>query len=363
MGIFDKIRNEFIDIIEFIDNSNSTIVTRFERFQNEIKNEARLIVREGQQAVFINEGTIADVFNPGTYTLNTQNLPVLTTLKGWKYGFNSSFKAEVYFVNTRNFLDQKWGTKNGITLNDTRFGMLELRAFGTYTFKIIDSGKFIKEVVGTNGHFTTEEISEQLKSTIVTRFTDAIGEANLPVESYAANLNELSATIFNYMQDDFVVYGMEVTKFLLENVSMPDEIKKEIFELSRLNTIDLNKLTQYKTAKAIEAAASNPSGIAGAGVGMGAGFAMGNQMTQTYNQPQNQTAPPPMPIETTYFVAVNNKQSGPFTINQIDEMKKAGQFEKESLVWCQGMPEWQKAEDVVELQNVFKPNPPPLPNN
>jgi membrane protease subunit (stomatin/prohibitin family) len=369
MGLFDKFRNEFIDIIEFIDNSNNTIVTRFERFQNEIKNEAKLIVREGQQAVFINEGTIADVFNPGTYTLNTQNLPLLTTLKGWKYGFNSPFKAEVYFVNTRNFLDQKWGTKNAITLNDDRFGMLEIRAFGTYTFKITDAGKFIKEVVGTDGQFTTEEITEQLKSTIVTRFTDAIGEANMPVENYAANLNELSTAIFSYMKDDFAVYGMDVSKFLLENISMPEEIKKEIFELSRLNKIDLNRLTQYKTAKAIEAAANNPSGIAGAGVGMGAGFAMGNQMGQAFNQPQtvnttqSQQEPPPLPTDVKYFVAINNQQSGPFSKIQLADMIKNGQLTRETLVWNQGMSGWLKAEAVTELETIFTQIPPPLPSN
>lgn len=369
MGIFEKIRNEFVDIIEFIDHSNNTIVSRFERFQNEIKNEAKLIVREGQQAVFINEGTIADVFNPGTYTLNTQNLPILSTLKGWKYGFNSPFKAEVYFVNTRNFLDQKWGTKNAVILNDNRFGMLEIRAFGTYTFKIVDAGRFIKEVVGTNGQFATEDITEQLKSTIVTRFTDAIAEANLPIESYAANLNELSAAIFSYMQDDFVVYGMEVTKFLLENISMPDEIKKEIFELSRLNTIDLNKLTQYKTAQAIEAAANNQSGMAGAGIGMGAGLALGNQMSQSYSQQQtntstvqNQTLPPPVPVDITYFVAINGQQSGPFNKAQIEKMEKEGKIAKGSLAWRQGMSEWQKMEDIIELQSVFGQNPPPLPH-
>jgi membrane protease subunit (stomatin/prohibitin family) len=369
MGIFDKFKNEFIDIVEFIDNSNNTIVYRFERHQNEIKNEAKLIVREGQQAVFVNEGVIADVFNPGTYTLNTQNLPVLTTLKGWKYGFNSPFKAEVYFVSTRNFIDQKWGTKNAITLNDDRFGMLEIRAFGTYTFKIADAGKFIKEIVGTEGYFTTEAISEQLKSTIVTRFTDAIGEANMPIESYAANLNELSAAIFNFMKDDFFVYGMEVSKFLLENISMPEEIKKEIFELSRLNKIDLNKLTQYKTAQAIETAAGNPSGIAGAGVGLGAGLAMGNQMSQSFNNQvqqssnQNQQAPPPLPGAVSYFVAINNQQSGPFNDAQLSEMIKNGQISRDTLVWNQGMSGWLKADAVSELQNIFIQMPPPLPNN
>lgn len=370
MGIFDKLRNEFIDIIEFLDNSSNTIVYRFERYQNEIKNNAKLIVREGQQAVFVNEGQIADVFNPGTYTLNTQNLPILTTLKGWQYGFNSPFKAEVYFVSTRNFIDQKWGTKNAIILNDDRFGMLEIRAFGTYTFRISDAGKFIKEIVGTDGQFTTEEITEQLKSTIVTRFTDAIGEANMPIETYAANLNELSGVIFNYMKDDFAVYGMDVSKFLLENVSMPEEVKKEIFELSRLNKIDLNKFAQYKAAKSIEIAANNPSGVAGAGVGFGAGIAMANQMGQSFNQNQtttntnqNQQAPPPLPTAISYFVAINNQQSGPFSEGQLSDLIKSGQLSGESLVWNHGMSGWLKASAVAELQNILSQIPPPLPNN
>lgn len=365
MNIFDKLRHEFIDIIEFIDHSNTTVVYRFERYQNEIKNGAKLVVREGQQAVFINEGTIADVFLPGTYTLTTQNLPILATLKGWKYGFNSPFKAEVYFVNTRNFLDQKWGTKNAITLNDQRFGMLEIRAYGTYTFKIADAGKFIKEIVGTDGNFTIDQIEEQLKSVIVTRFTDAIGEANLPVETYAANLNELSQALYDYMKDDFSVYGMDVTKFLVENVSMPEEIKKEIFELSRLDKIDLGRFAQMKAAKAIEAAANNESGAAGAGVGMGAGFAMANQMAQTFvNNPSNSGAgtPPPLSSEISFFVAINSQQAGPFTMSQLNDLLKNGQLTQDSLVWKNGMANWDKAASQTELQSLFANTPPPLPN-
>jgi len=156
MNLFKKLSGEFIDIIEFLDPTQNTIVHRFERYQNEIKNNAKLVVREGQMAVFINEGQLADVFSPGTHTLNTQNLPILSTLKGWKYGFNSPFKAEVYFVSTKTFIDQRWGTKNPIILNDDRFGMIEVRSFGTYTFKIADPGKFIKEIVGTSGTFTTD---------------------------------------------------------------------------------------------------------------------------------------------------------------------------------------------------------------
>lgn len=253
MGIFDEIKKklsqEFIDIIEWLDNSNDTIVHRFERYQNEIKNDAKLIVREGQVGVFINEGQLADVFMPGTYTLNTQNLPVLSTLKGWKYGFNSPFKAEVYFVSSRMFTDEKWGTKNPITLNDDRFGFVEIRAFGTYAFKIKDAGKFITDIVGTDSHFTNFEINEHLKSLISTRFTDTIGEANLPIELYAANTTELSETCLEVMTPEFNSVGISLEKFYIENISMPEDLKKEIFEYSRLNKIDLDKLTKFKAAK------------------------------------------------------------------------------------------------------------------
>ena len=366
MDFFNKIKGEFIDIIEFLDNNQNTIVHRFERYQNEIKNNAKLVVREGQIAVFINEGQIADIFTPGTYTLNTQNLPILSTLKGWKYGFDSPFKAEVHFVSTKTFLDQRWGTKNPIVLNDDRFGMIEVRSFGTYTFKVSDAGKFIKEIVGTMGSFTTEQINEQLRSVIVTRFSDSIGEANLPIENYAANLNELSNAIFDYMKDDFAAYGIDVTKFLIENVSMPEEIKKEIFELSRLDKIDLNKFAQLKAAKAMEAAANNPSGLAGAGVGIGAGFAMANQFSQGFAQNsnqtnQNQTPPPITPSGVTFFVANNGQQTGPYDLNTLKQMITNGQLTKTTLVWKAGMANWENAENQTELNSFFGQTPPPLP--
>ncbi|WP_085535022.1 SPFH domain-containing protein [Massilibacteroides vaginae] len=366
MGIWDKLKGELIDIVEFLDNTQDTIVYRFERHNNEIKNNAKLVVREGQIAVFVNEGQIADTFTPGTYTLNTQNLPILSTLKGWKYGFNSPFKAEVYFVSTKNFIDQKWGTKNAIILNDSRFGMVEIRAFGMYTFKVTEAPVFIREIVGTNQTFTTAQIQEQLKSIIVTRFSDTVGETNLPIENYASNLNELSTAIFSYMKDDFTAYGMDVTKFLIENISMPEEVKKEIFELSRLEKIDLDKLTKMKAAKAMEAAAENPSGTAGMGIGLGAGMAMANQMTQTManqmqSNQQTQPTPPPIPGIGNYYVAIDGKQHGPLNRGALAELVATHQLTRESLVWKQGLANWEKAGDQADLQDLFAATPPPLP--
>jgi membrane protease subunit (stomatin/prohibitin family) len=373
MGLFDKLRGEFVDIIEWTDDSNNTMVYRFERYQNEIKNGAKLTVREGQMAVFINEGKIADVFDPGMYTLSTENLPILATLKGWAHGFNSPFKAEVYFISTRNITDQRWGTKNPITLSDPRFGMLEIRAFGTYVIRVKDAPIFIREIVGTDGHFTTEEIAEQLRSLIVTRFTDAVGEAGFPVEAFAAKTNELSEFVHGVIGPEFEQYGVEVTKFLVENVSMPEEIKKEIFELSRLHAVDLDKLTKMKAAKAMEAAANNPSGTAGAGMGMGMGFAMANQMGQAM-MPQQQPAaatpppvqpatppPPPIPPALTFYVVQNGQQAGPFDLNTLKQMAMQQQVNQESLFWREGMANWIAGTQVPELASVFSSVPPSIP--
>lgn len=367
MALFDKLKGELIDIIEWTDNSTNTIVHRFERYGNEIKNGAKLTVREGQAAVFVNEGKIADVYGPNLYTLTTQNMPIMTTLQGWKYGFNSPFKAEVYFVSTRNITDQKWGTRNPITVNDDRFGMLEIRAFGTYVLKVKDPGLFLKEVVGTDGNFTNEKIAGQLQSLIVTRFTDAFGEANIPIEHFAGKTNEVSKLIQDIMEPEFAAYGLTLPQFFIENVSMPDEIKKEIFELSRLNKIDLNKLAQMKAAKAIEKAAENPSGTAGAGMGMGMGFAMANQMGNMFSQQNQQQsnnqggAPPPIP-QTAFFVALNGQQSGPHDMATLQNMVNQKQLTKETLVWKQGMAAWTAAGQVPELSSVFVNTPPPLPS-
>ncbi|MGB5668570.1 MAG: SPFH domain-containing protein [Maribacter sp.] len=378
MNLFDEIKNklshEFIDIVEWLDDTNDTIVHRFERYQNEIKNNAKLIVREGQKAVFVNEGQLADVFTPGTYTLNTKNLPILTTLKGWKYGFDSPFKAEVYFVNTRLFTDEKWGTKNPFMLSDERFGLVEIRAFGTYSFRIKDAGKFVVDVVGTDGNFTNYEVNEHLKSLIVTRFTDTVGEANLPIELYAANTSELSETCRVVMQPEFGRVGIELEKFYIENVSMPEELKKEIFEYSRLDKLDMTKLSQFKAAKAMEAAAKNEGGTAGAGMGMGMGFVLAQQMGNMMSQPGAQqpfggqtqptaAIPPPMPAQIMYHYAVNGQQMGPVTFDRLKELFANRTINRDSLVWKQGMANWATLKDVEELKVFLGGNtPPPLPN-
>jgi membrane protease subunit (stomatin/prohibitin family) len=366
MGLFDKIKGEFIDIIEFLDPSNDTMIYRFDRYGNEIKNGAKLVVRESQVAVFVNEGQIADVFQPGTYTLETKNLPILSTLKGWKYGFNSPFKAEVYFVNTKNFTDLKWGTKNPITMRDADFGIVRIRAFGNYCIKIMNPVKFIKEIAGTDGHFTVDEVYEQLKNIIVTRFTDMLGESKIPVLDLASNYNEFSEFISKKIAFEFDEYGLEITKFLIENISLPPAVEEAIDKRSGMGAVgNLDNYLKYQTANSIEAAAKNPNGDAGSGIGMGMGFGMANQMMNNMNQQQNQQnqqqTPPPPPPSITYFVAVNGQQTGPYTMQQLTMMAQQGTFNGESLVWRQGMPAWSAAAQLPELAPVFNSVPPPPP--
>jgi membrane protease subunit (stomatin/prohibitin family) len=370
MGLWDRIKNELIDIIEWTDDTNNTMVWKFPRHQNEIKTGAQLTVRESQVAVFVNEGKIADVFEPGRYELSTQNMPILTTIKGWKYGFNSPFKVDVFFVNTKNFTDNKWGTKNPIMLRDAEFGPIRLRAFGTYAIKVIDAAKFIREITGTQAHFTTEEVTEQLRNLIVTRFTDAIGESKIPALDLAANYDELSTFITGKINPEFGEYGLSVTKFLVENVSLPPEVEAALDKRSSMGILgNLNQYAQFQAANAIEAAAKNPGG-SNPGLEMGMGITMAQQMAQMMNQQNqnqnqnqnnNNSGAPPIPGPVSFFVAVNGQQQGPFTLPSLQQMVSAGTFNRESLVWKQGMSNWLKAGEVSELSSLFGGTPPPIP--
>ncbi|MCI5056025.1 MAG: SPFH domain-containing protein [Flavobacteriales bacterium] len=368
MAIWDKLRNEFIDIIDWTDDSSDTIVYKFERYQNEIKYGAQLTVREGQVAALVNEGQLTDIFEPGLHKLITSNMPILTTLKGWKYGFDSPFKVDVYFINTKLFTDQKWGTPTPITLNDPRFGMFEIGAYGNYVFKVADPEKFLKDIFGTNSHFTTENIVGQLKGDVQRGFSDLIGESEIPVEKFAGNLDELSGIAHEKLKEDFDFYGIELVKFNIQSISMPDEIKKEIFELSRLGKIDMQSYTQYKTAKSIEKAAENPGGTAAAGVGMGMGFGMANQMAQGMNNAnQNnsnntQSTPPPLPQETQYYLAIEGKQEGPFNKSQLQGFISKGLLLPTTLTWTTGMENWEEASSIDEVNALFGSVPPPLPS-
>lgn len=362
MNFWEKIKGEFIDVIQWLDSSEDTMVYRFERHGNEIKYGAKLIVRESQVAVFVNEGQIADIYNPGTYTLETKNMPIMTTLNSWKHGFESPFKAEVYFINMKTFTDCKWGTKNPIMLRDAEFGPVRLRAFGSYAVKISDPSTIVKSVSGTNGRFTLDQISDQLRNMIITRFTDLIGESKIPVLDLASNYNELSDFVTQKIKDDFLKYGFEIVNMLVENITLPEEVEKMLDKRTSMGIIgNLNAYTQFQSANAIEDAAKNPGGLAASGVGMGLGINMANQMSNSFNQ-QNSFASPP-PIGASFYVNLNGNQSGPFDSNAIQAMVSDGRLKRDTFVWKQGMSEWQKAGDVKELESILAsipPSPPPL---
>lgn len=357
MGIWDRLKKELIDIVEFLDDSNNTLCFRFERFQNEIKNGAKLIVREGQSAVFINEGKIADVLGPGTYTLDTKNVPILATLLGWKYGFESPFKAEVYFVSTRLFTDQKWGTMNPVMVRDPEFGPVRLRAFGTYAIRVKDPGTFIRNVVGTDNRFTTEEISGQLRNLIVSHFGDALGQAKVPMLDLAGNFRTLGGRIAGVMQPEFDKLGVDLSTLLIENISLPPEVEQALDKRSSMSVIgDVNQYAKFQAADALRDAAKNP-GAAGTIVGLGVGQVFAGAMGQAA---AGQTASPP-PLGAAFFVAVNNQQQGPFDPGMLSTMAKGGQLTRDTLVWKQGMAAWVKAGEVAELAAVFTSTPPPIP--
>jgi membrane protease subunit (stomatin/prohibitin family) len=371
MGLWDKLVNELVDIIEWTDDSRDTMVWRFPRYQNEIKYGAKLVVRESQAAAFVNEGKLADVYTPGTFTLTTQNMPILTTLMGWKYGFNSPFKAEVYFVNTRVFTDRKWGTKNPIMMRDAEFGMVRVRAFGTFAIRVKDVPTFLRQITGTDRHFTVEEIGDQLRDLLVSRFADAVAEAKIPVLDLAAHYTEIGEQIRGRIQKDFDPMGIEVALLAIENISLPPEVEQAIDKRTSMGVIgNMGQYTQYQTALAIGDAAKNPGGIAGVGAGMGAGFAMANQMAQavtqtTQNQPAAPAAgstPPPLPqTSVAYYVAVNGQQTGPLDLGALQQRIASGQITQSTLVWKVGMPQWSQAGGLPELSEMFAPKPPPIP--
>ncbi len=259
---------------------------------------AQLTVRESQVAVFVNEGQLADIYQPGRYELTTQNMPIMTALKSWKFGFNSPFKADLYFISTKQFLDRKWGTSNPVMMRDTDFGMIRVRAFGVYAFRVSNPEVFLKEVFGTNSMFTVEDVEGQIKRMLVSGLSDAIAESKIPALDLAANYEELSQYAIKALNPKVEALGLSLTSFVIENISLPEEVEKSIDKRTSMGVVgDLNKYSQYQAAEAMREAANNPNGgLAGMGVGMGAGAAMGQMFTQSMNantQPQAQAAQQP----------------------------------------------------------------------
>ena len=367
MGLWDKLRGELIDIIEWTEPPGSELLAyRFPRYNNEIKYGAKLTVREGQAAAFVNQGQLADVFTPGMYTLETKNLPILSTILGWKYGFSSPFKAEVYFISTKQWTDLKWGTQNPVMLRDPEFGPVRLRAYGTYAMRVSEPGTFLKQLVATDPSFETFDVTNQLRNIIVSRFVDVVGQAKLPVLEMAGNYEKLGKLAQDQLADEVAGMGLALTQFYVENISLPPEVEQALDTRSKMGVLgNLDQYTRYQTAEAIREAAKNPGGIAGAGVGIGAGVAIGQQMAGTLGSasaPGAGAGPPPLPTTVAYYLGVNGPQAGPFDMATLAAKVRDSSLTRATLVWKPGMSGWVPAESVAELQGLFANVPPPLPH-
>ncbi len=375
MGLMDKIKGELVDIIEWIDDSRSTLAWRFPRYQNEIKNGAQLIVREGQEAVFVYRGSLADRFGPGHFELTTENLPLLSTLQGWKHGFDSPFRSEVYFINTRPVTDLRWGTPQPVTVRDPDFRMVQVRANGLCVVKVADTEIFLKEVIGTDSAVEIDEIAELLRRVVTLAFSDLVLETGLGVIDLQGRQVELSAKLRDFVAervDD--EYGLEIPDITM-NISLPDEITQAmtrgvargVEEGGFLDNVGpMDRFQQAKAAEAMVAAAANPGGgAAGDFMAAGLGLTMAGQMANQMQGAQAPSAPaggpPPLPGQgATFHVEIGGAASGPFSVAQVQAGVANGQVKPTSLVWTAGMAAWAPANTVPALEGLFSA-PPPLP--
>ena len=358
--VFDFLKGEFIDVISWLDDSRDTMVWRFERRGNAIKYGAKLTVREGQAAVFVHEGQLADVFGPGLYMLETNNMPIMTTLQHWDHGFDSPFKSEVYFVNTTRFNDQKWGTKNPIMARDPEFGPVRLRAFGTYSMRVSDPGKFLTEIVGTDGEFTADEISFQIRNVILQEVSQVLAKSGIPVLDMAANTADLGRIIAQAIAPKIAEYGLTIPEFYIENVSLPEEVEKVLDKRTSMGIAgDLNKYMHFNAAEGM----ANPNSGAGAMMGAGMAAGLGAAMAQNagpWGATPAAAPPPPPPASKVWHVAVNGETKGPFTEADLAAMAASGTFTRASHVWAAGQDGWKTAGET-ELSRLLGQVPPPPP--
>src|SRR5258708_3773785 len=296
MGLMDYLKSQFLEIIQWEDDSRDTISFRYPDMDKEIKRGAQLIVRESQVAQFIYLGQFGDTFGPGKWTLTTDNIPILSTLKGWKYGLESPFKADVYFVNTRLFTGNKWGTANPIMMRDADFGIVRVRAYGTFDFHVVDPKLFLKEVAGTDDHFRLDEFADTMRSRIVSVFSEALASAKLPVLDVAARYQELGEALMPLINPAVTAkYGLELPSFIVENISLPAEVEQAIDKRSSMAAVgNLNDYVKFQMAEGMTK--GEGGGLAGSAAQLGAGLAMGQQIAQGMNAPQaTPPATPPLP--------------------------------------------------------------------
>jgi len=363
MGLVSKLRGELVDIVEWIDDTRNTLVWRFPRYQNEIKNGARLVVRPGQSAIFVDQGRVADVFQPGTYELSTKNLPVLTTLRGWKHGFSSPFKAEVYFVTTRQITELKWGTPHPVLLRDPEFGPLRVRAFGTYTLRAAKPEALLSELVGTDGSFEADEIEVLLRSIVASEFSKMVASTEISVVDLASNYSRLSEDLRHAVLDRIDdAYGLDLPQLFIVNISVPEQVERALDARSSMDVLgDLNRYQQYQLGSSIPMAAANPAGgLAGAGVGLGMGMSIaGLGAAGAAKAPLPLIPPTPDSDPAIWHVASGGRTFGPYSVAQLGLAVSAGQLTGETFVWTAGMEAWAPIGRVPRLAVLLAPPPPP----
>jgi membrane protease subunit (stomatin/prohibitin family) len=347
------VAGELIDIIEWIDETGDTMVTRFSRPKNEIKNGAQLIVRPGQTALFVDQGKIADIFPPGRFELTTANLPLLSTLRGWKYGFASPFKADIIFVNTKQFTNRKWGTQNPVIVRDQELGPVRLRAYGTFAVRVANASQLVGELVGTNSVFLIDEISDQLRDLVVAKVSGVLADGQVSLFDLATKYADVGGRVLERVAPQFKQYGLELTQIVVENVSVPAEVEAAIDQRTKMRVLgDLDAYAKLQSADALRDAARNPSGGAAAGVGIGMGAAVAQRAMTPPVPLTPSTQPPPIPGEAWYYVIAGERR-GPVDQATLAQQIKAGAISAETLVWRSGMPDWVALGKMPDLKSTL----------
>jgi len=325
MAIMDFIKKQFIDVIHWTEESDGVLAQRYPMRDFEIQNGAQLTVRDSQMAVFVNEGQVADVFGPGLYPLTTRTLPILTNLKNWDKLFASPFKSDVYFFSTRLQLDRKWGTPNPITIRDKDFGMVRMRGFGIYSYKLVDPSKFYKEISGTRETYVVDDLDGQLRNLVIGAMTDLFGESGVPFIDMAANQIEFAAKMKTALEPVFDRYGLALDSFVVQNVSLPEELQKILDTKIGMNMIgDMGRFTQYQVANSIPLAAQNEGGMAGMGAGLGAGIGIGQSMSQAMTQAMQPASLPVAPAASTTPAASVNADEVVATLEKLHGLVTKG---------------------------------------
>lgn len=386
MSIFSRIKHkkfrEYVDIIEWTNDTPNILIWRFPRYKAEIKNGAQLTVRKSQVAVLVSDGQYADIYQPGLYNLTTANMPILATLKRWKYDFDSPFKADIYFVNAKQFWNMHWITENPIVMHDSEFQSINIHASGLYCFQVkTNPVRFIRNIVGSNKNFTKESVTTKFQKFAISKFTEYLNISKITVFDLISNIDEFSSELTLALQNDFSNYGLNLMKFSVKNITLPEDVRKMIDKRIEKNAKkNKNNYTQSQLSDSFRSASNNPMDATSRpinSIGTSIGLTKTREMAQKMAESQDaqhvsdksatsddtqlkKVTPPPIPHQTMYHIAIGSLQQGPFPQSQLHKMVQQGQLTPDTLVWTMGMASWEKARSIPSLSVLFKNAPPSL---